>query len=67
MLVPPPGTRVDLACGVTDGRWSRTGPELQEARRRLNAVSREAERAGAARQTRGARQRAVIAPMPRGG
>ncbi|MBR0678235.1 hypothetical protein GXW77_18850, partial [Roseomonas alkaliterrae] len=46
----------------------RTGPELQEARRRLNAASREAEQAGAAAdQAWEAWQRAVIALMQRGG
>lgn len=46
----------------------RTGPELQEARRRLNAASREAEQAGsAADQAREAWQRGVIALMQRGG
>ncbi len=45
----------------------RTGPELQEARRRLNAASRDAEQAGAtADQAWEAWQRAVIALMQRG-
>lgn len=45
----------------------RTGPELQEARRRLNTASREAEQAGAAAdQAWEAWQRAVIALMQRG-
>jgi len=46
----------------------RTGPELQEARRRLNAASREAEQAGAAAdQAWEAWQRSVVALMQRGG
>lgn len=46
----------------------RTGAELQEARRRLNAASREAEQAGtAADQAWEAWQRAVIALLQRGG
>ena len=45
----------------------RTGPELQEARRRLNVASREADQAGtAADQAWEAWQRAVIALMQRG-
>ncbi len=46
----------------------RTGPEQQEARRRLNVASREAEQAGtAADQAWEAWQRAVIALLQRGG
>lgn len=46
----------------------RTGPEQQEARRRLNTASREAEQAGtAADQAWEAWQRAVIALLQRGG
>ncbi|GGJ24690.1 hypothetical protein [Neoroseomonas lacus] len=45
----------------------RTGPDLQEARRRLNSASREAEQAGAAAdQAWETWQRAVIALMQRG-
>lgn len=58
----------DVLARARQAAEDRTGPELQEARRRLNAASREAEQAGAAAdQAWVAWQRAVVALLQRGG
>lgn len=58
----------DVLARARQAAEDRTGPELQEARRRLNAASREAEQAGAAAdQAWMAWQRAVVALLQRGG